>query len=202
METGVIEKGTIVLYLAGFIIHICSMFELYRKYFERLCAVHPELLHLDETGKKVFQMIGIEEAYGDFRVNVAEKGYIFRLITYTWSLTGHDQPLKTPIGGFIIAKYNSSREGGTPAFFEAMESTERLCDMFAAKVLSDSANGHPLFYYSANTLDELRWNASPLVKTGDGSYSGWLCTFHFSNAVKVCLDDAPVEWQEPTPHQL
>lgn len=178
------------------------MFKLYRKYFERLCAVHPELLHVDENGKKVFEMIGIEEAYGDFRVNVVEKGYIFRLITYTWSLIGHDFPRRKPIGGFIIAKYNSSRQGGTPAFFKAMEDSERLCVLFAAKILADSANGHPLFSYSVNIVDELGFNASPLLKTGDGSYSGWLCTFHYSNEFQVCLDDAPEEWQQPTPFVL
>lgn len=182
--------------------HICAMFELYRKYFEHLCSVHPDLLHLDEAGKKVFQLISIQEALGDFRVNVVEKGYIFRLITPTWKLEGHDQTIKNVLGGFIIAKYNSSREGGTPDFFSAMDDSETLCNEFSAKILLDSQKGHPLFYYSVNTLEGLNLSCSPLLKIGDGSYSGWLCIFEFSNYVNVCSDELPIEWQTPTPHEL
>ena len=47
------------------------MFELYRFYFRTLCELHPDLLHTDAN--RIFRVIHIEEAFGDFRKEVAEK---------------------------------------------------------------------------------------------------------------------------------
>lgn len=175
------------------------MFELYRFYFKTLCELHPDLHHLDTD--RVFEVIHIEEAFGDFRKLVQEKGFIFRLIypTYSFSNQGSDGHRQMQCA-FLLAKSYSNRKEGKAGFFTALEACRKVADDFVVKILEDSRQGYPLFAYSANKPGELNWNAQVHNPTGDATYTGLLCTFQLSEPFPVCLSDhANDTWREPTP---
>lgn len=175
----------------------------YRDYFKHQAVNHPDLLHADGT-KEVFRVIAIDEAMGDFRGNVAEKDYVMRLIDYTYSVsdTGVHEVQKQFTGGFIIAKYYGKRKDGEPNRFEAMQASEKVMDDIIEKMIHDSRNGHPLFYYSLNSRQSINVQ---LIELTIQSYIGWLCTFQFSNYFRDCTThaDAPA-WVDggTTPFEL
>lgn len=173
----------------------------YRKYLEHQAINHPDLLHT--PGSRVFQMIDVEEALGDFRTIGQEKGFIMRGIFYTYNIAQNADTLKFCNGGFIIAHYHSNRLKGQNDFFEAMRKSEKVVDEIIEKMIADSINDHPLFYQSLNTPQS--FSVSPKVYTGDTGYSGYICTFHFNNHWRNCIDSphAP-EWGDDglTPHNL
>lgn len=175
----------------------------YRKYLEHQAKSHPSLLF--EEGKKVFEMIGVEEAVGDFRSQVVNKGFIMRGIWYTYQISDNyaADAMKICTGGFIVAKYHSARAQGTDAFNAAMKESEQIVDEIVEKMIADSNDGHPLFYYSLNTAQQ--FNISPKPAMADGNYSGYLCTFRFNNHWRNCVTaDAAPAWTDggTTPHIL
>jgi len=150
----------------------------YINYFRWQCEHHPDMLHLSTPGNRVFEVIDIEEALGDFRTGVKEKDFIFRLIQYTYNVrVGEDgNPRKYMQGGFIIAKYFGPRSQN---HLTALSAAELVTDQFIQKMISDSRGGHPLF---ANRLGDGRdISVSPVVLTGDASYAGWRVIFSFDN---------------------
>lgn len=203
-KSGYLHSGLGVLCSAVLLIDICDMFELYQKYFKYQCTRHPDLLHEDEVGKVVYELVSIDQAFSNSRSVNVEKGYIFLLLEPTWVLAGTegDQPRQVIQGGFLIAKYYGLRDEGSPAYIEAIQDTERISKEFALRMVADSRDGHPLFDYSANHIDYLNWTAQPMDNVGDGSYAGQLCTFEFSRGVTVCIGETAPEWQSPTPHEL
>lgn len=140
-------------------------------------------------------MIGIEEAFGDFRSGVKEKDFILRAINYYYAVSdeGTHEARKLATGGFIVAKYFSPRSGGSSSYYEAIEQSERIMDEIIEKIISDSRAGHPLWGYSLNSRQQ--FNVQDVMFTGDGSYAGRRCVFQFSNFFRICVtsDDAP-EW--------
>ena len=181
------------------------MYELYQAYFKHQCEIHPELLHKDELGARVFEMSSLEEAWGNARTQNLEKGIIFLLIDYSYGLggpqAGDDRQLKQ--GGFLIAKHADNRENGSPATLAAIATCEKIANQIAVKMIADSQNEHPLFNYSINTLQDMGWNAQVVREVGDGSYYGWLCVFDFSNYIDTCLGNEEDEnWKQLTPHDL
>lgn len=179
-------------------------YQLYKNYFEFLTTCHPELLHLRELCKVVFEIKPIEKAFGSFRSTAAEKHYLFRLIEYTYSLAdaGDENSLQDIQGGFIVAKYHSNREEGSQAYCQAVTDSEIVALDFAEKMMADSKNGHPLFYHSANNATNLSWTAQVVRCVGDATYSGWLITFRFKAEMHNCIEDHPNEkWRQPTPFE-
>ena len=175
----------------------------YVKYFKYQCEIHPKILHKDDVGDRCFAVIDIEEALGEFRTASKEKGVMFRAIIPFWNLpdeySGNSRVAVQ--GGFIVAKYHSSRETDSVEFIRAMDESKEIALDFAEKMVADSQNGHPLFHYSINSIQHLNWNAQPRTNIGDGSYSGYLCTFTFQTHFRNCLamhDDE--NWKQPTPH--
>jgi hypothetical protein len=180
------------------------MYKLYRQYFEHLCTIHPDLLHKPASDEYVFEILSIEQAFGDYRTAIKEKGFMFRLIEYTFQLDDQSEDARQlKQGGFIIAKYSSSREEGTPSYINAIEESEKIALEFAEKMIDDSRNRHPIFYSSINNLRELKWNAQIIQSTGDGNYHGWLCTFAFNSSIRNCLSQHPdANWKIPSPHNF
>ena len=179
--------------------------DLYRKYFEHQCVNHPDLAHASTAGSRVFEMVSVEEALGDFRSGAKEKGFIFRLLQYTYTVgdDGVHEVKKAMQGGFVIARYFSGRILGTADYYEAMEDAERVIDEMIEKMLADSRAGHPLWYYSLDARQDII--VQPVTVLGDASYTGWLCTFRWSNFFRNCLSDpaAPVWLDEgATPFEL
>ena len=176
--------------------------DLYRAYFLHQCQNHPELQHQDAA--KVFGMIDIEDSFGDFRLGAKEKGYLLRLITYTYGvgLSTHET-LKAYTGGYIIAKYFQPRTGGEEEYWAAMDDTERINDELIEKIIVDSRNGHPLWYNSLDSRQD--FSVQPIRLTGDGSYCGWRTIFSWRSYWRDCITspDAP-EWADGgvNPHEL
>jgi len=162
------------------------------------------LQHLPDKDK-VFEMMSVEEAVGDFRTSIKEKGFIMRGIHYTYSISDDTtgNVAKKLTCGFVIAKYHSSRTGGKEAFQQVMVDTEKVVDEIIEKMIADSNNGHPLFYYSLNTAQTI--SVIPKISTGDAGYSGWLCTFRIANHWRNCIthENAP-DWADggKTPFEI
>jgi hypothetical protein len=166
------------------------LLEDYIEYFKNIAVTHPDLLHEDDLGKRIFALT-IEQALSNFRSGFKEKGFYMRPILYTYSVEGNkaDDPRKKPMGGFIVARYH--RPGKFEEYIEALSQSERIVDDILERINADSLNGHPLFYGSQDTLTDIEITPSPY--SGDVNYSGWLCTFTFHNFFRACLEhpDSP-----------
>lgn len=167
--------------------------DVYNAYFEHQAINHPDLLHDPASGQRVFSIISLEEALGDFRSGTKEKGPIMRLIEYSYTTSdfGQHEVRKRIEGGFIIAHYHSARAGGSEDYLQAMVKSERICDEVIEKMIGDSKAGHPLFYYSFSSRQDVAVNPTRFI--GDACYSGYMCLFSFSNYFRACPDgeDAP-----------
>lgn len=178
--------------------------DLYIAYFKHQAVNHPDLLHDDAVGSRVFEVITVEEALGDFRTAVAEKNYIMRLMHYTYNVgdRGLNEVRKYIQGGFIIAHYHSDK-AGTVTQLEAMALAEKVVDEIIEKMIADSKAGHPLLYHSLDSKQDI--TVSPVMYVGDNSYSGWMCLFNIYNWWRDCIthEDAPA-WLDDgvTPFEL
>jgi hypothetical protein len=174
-------------------------------YFKYLCTIHPDLLHEDVEGKSVFALATLEEALGNTRSINVEKGILFSLLEPTMRLTDNEgeQPRQTIEAGFIIAKCCNTRSVGSQDYLNAIDVCERIALDYATKIVADSQAGHPLFSYSINTLEELKWTASLVNNIGDGSYAGLLCLFEYNTSFNNCLDAHTSEaWKTQTPYNI
>jgi hypothetical protein len=175
------------------------MYQLYIDYFLRLCQVHPSLLHTDT--QRVFEVVSVEEALGDYRGKVSGTGFYFRLMDYTWGVgsTGAFQ-FQAKQGGFIIGKKVDARNGTSAGRTAARDQCESMVNDFVAHMLADSRAGHPLFSHGSDELALLKLNVAPLFPSGDGSHDALACTFEFFPAYSYELDCHPVpEWRELSP---
>jgi hypothetical protein len=157
----------------------------YEAYFKNLCINHPDLQHADVNGSKVFRMIHIEEALSDFRSGTVEKGLIFRLINYTFDIKDNYTADQTrwKQGAFIVA--SSHGKGKSDEQMAAMAKAERILMDFVERMIHDSQEGNPLFYYTLNTAKGI--SAQPIIFTGDLTYSGWMAIFDFGDFVPNCI---------------
>jgi hypothetical protein len=172
----------------------------YEAYFKSLCVNHPDLQHANVNGSKVFRMMHIEEALGDFRSGAKEKGLIFRLINYTFEVKDNytaDQ-MRGKQGAFIIAAGHG--KGDSVAQIEAMAQSERILMEFIERMIQDSQEGHPLFYYTLNTAKGV--HVQPMTFIGDATYSGWMAIFDFGDHVPSCIEreGGPV-WLDLNPQE-
>jgi len=154
---------------------------------------------------KVFETVNVDEALGDFRGNVQAKGFIFRLIDYTYRVADNEanDPQKLVNGAFLVAHHFSSRSGGKESYNLAKDNSEKIVDELIEKMIGDSQDGHPLFYYSMNTANNI--HITPIANTGDSGYVGWICDFFFNNHFPICpgqsTDPAWIDGGT-TPHDL
>lgn len=179
--------------------------DLYRKYFKHQTVNHPDLLHADTSGAQVFAVIPTEEFVGDFRANAQTKGYIFRLLEYSYQVGDDNTPRtqKRIQGGFIVAHHYSQRDGGTDAYHLAMDRSEQVIDEMIEKIVSDSRAGHPLFGYSISAGQDFQ--VTPTRMTGDMSYAGYMVLFTFAPDFRICITDpAAPAWVDggETPFEL
>lgn len=175
------------------------MYQLYHDYFLWLCQLHPSLAHTDSN--KSFEMISVDEAFGDLRTAAGTNPYMFRLIDYTWGLAAdgaYEQQRKE--GGFIVAKKVDKRNGVAAGRIAARNQCETIVNDFVSHMVADSINGHPLFGRSVDSIELLKLNVQPLLNTGDGGYDGLIATFSWQYPHDYRLACHPVpEWQELSP---
>lgn len=181
------------------------MYKLYRQYFEYLCSVHPELLHVDAAGKKVFETVTVEEAFGDYKTKVPEKGYAFRLLEMSKSISDNEvgDVAMWGEGGFIILHHWSERTDGGEGRKVAFDKAEAVMDDFIVKMIADSAAAHPLFPYSIAQAKNMKLNANQIWRSGDGSYAGWFVTFSWMQPLENCLGNHTSDaWKAATPKEF
>jgi len=161
--------------------------DVYQNYFKYLTEQHPDLLHTAD--KEVFGMIDIEDSFGDMRISVKEKSYIFRLINYTYNvgLIGSDD-MKGCTGGWVLAHYYGNRQATEEQYYEALNKAEKSNDEFIERIINDSQLGHPLWCNSYSKAMSI--NVQPIRFTGDASYCGYRTIISWNNYFRVCLADA------------
>lgn len=164
-----------------------NLFETYFKYFEHQAKNHPDILHTDAS--KAFELISVEEAFGDFRT-IGKKGVIVRLLEFGFGLTIGSNTLRPMTGGFMILNYHSARLTGKEGFYEAIKQAEKVTDDIIHKMVHDSRNGHPLFGYSFNTAQNN--NITMKLNSGDYAYSGFVCVFTITPSWEICFTDNPM----------
>lgn len=168
--------------------------QLYYDYFEHQAINHVDLRHADVDGQRVFAIIDIDKALGDFRSGQQPQGYMMRLINYTYSVGQRTHQMAKELqGGFIIAK-NFDPRGLHDEYLAAMVAAERVMDEVISKMVLDSRNGHPLFdnYFDA----EQDVNVQPVLDTGDGTYCGWMCIFTTQQFFSNCSNPDPDRWDD------
>ncbi len=170
--------------------------DLYVDYFKHQVMSHPEMDY--QVGvNEVFRVVNVEESIGDLRSGGSTDGYLFRLIMYTYRVSRSSKQAdakKYLTGGWIIAKGHSPRTDGTNGFLQAMADAEKINDEIIEKMIADSENGHPLFYHSFNTDQQI--NSQPKVHATGAGYSGWLTTFQFSNWFRNCPQAGDPAWAD------
>ncbi len=178
-----------------------NLFETYHTYFQQLAVEHPDILHTPE--RKAFEMIGVEEAVGDFRT-VGKKGVIMRLLEFSYSIDLTNEPLKRTTAGFMVLNYHSSRKAGSQGFIDAIKTAEAVTRDIIQRMIYDSLDGHILFRHSLTSSDDL--NVGMAINKGDIGYSGFLCTYTAIPAWRDCFEeDAETPaWVDGglTPHEL
>lgn len=182
-----------------------NVLKYYIDYFKYIATTHPELQHDDASGDRVFEVMDVEEAFGDFRSAAKEKGVMMRLLLPFGSLTDEQSGNSRIImqGGFLLAAYHSSRDQGTPEFLNAMSKSYRIAHEIAEKMVDDAQQGHPLFNFSIRSVQHLNWSVQSRVMTADGNYSGYFCLFNFEAPFRNCLAEHENEaWKNPTPHNF
>ncbi len=167
--------------------------DLYIKYFEHQAINHPSLLHQTGAKNRVFEVVGIDEALGDMRTQGAEKGFLMRLIRYTFRVSdaeGGGQVVKVPTGGFLILKYNSDRQQGSQSRLDASAAAEKVMGDMIEKIIADSLNGHPLWCHSLDSHQ----NFSVQAYEGVADYVGWRCIFSWNQEFINCPGDVNMNW--------
>jgi len=175
--------------------------DLYCKYFKHQAIHHPDLCHDDDT-QVVFQIIDVQEALSDMRSAKNPKLIYMRLIQFS-STTEDNQADDTQeylTGAFQILAHHSDRSSKSDHLKDVLEKTKKITDEIKVKMIADSNDGHPLFYYSLNTAKNFR--VVPFLSEASSGYSGWSCSFQFSNHFSVCVGDTAWKDSGKTPHAL
>lgn len=167
----------------------------YIQYFKHQATHHPALVHTDEH--RVFEVVDFEQAWSDFRTTVKEKDYIMRLALPSGGIMGNSDETIEVYGGFMIARYWDRRNKTDDDMIEALAGSLQIGLEICEKIISDSKNGHPLWYWSANSPESLDASYTPKIYSGDAQYAGYWFTFRFNNHYKNCLyrADAPL-WKD------
>lgn len=166
--------------------------KMYHDYFMHQAIAHPLLSHTDQN--RVFEMIGIDEDYGDLRSKVKEKDYVVRLLEYSYQVSDFSGAFlrKSIRGAFMIAKFYSPRNDSAADYLTALGSAEGIVDNFIEKMIADSKAGHPLFGYSLDRVQDFQ--IAPTIRPGDGAYAGWECIFTIRPAFDLACDS--VGWTD------
>lgn len=166
---------------------------LYIDYFRHQAENHPDLVHSAQEGEQVFNVIDIEQGMlVGLRSGVKPDAFMMRLFHYTYRIHRPGaEMLKIIQGGFMLAKQFSVREDDAAEYQLALREAERVTDEVIEKMLADSQAGHPLFYRSLDSDQDITVVSSP--KHSGTSYAAKICTFTFSQHWRNCIDssDAP-----------
>jgi len=155
-------------------------------YFRYLCTQHPDLLHSDTVGQRVFEVRDLDEAFGALRSGAKEKACLVRLILPTMDLRSESNNARLAYQlGLLVAKYHGRREVLDADTIEAIAASEKIAGEILERVVSDSRNGHSLFGSSVDQASDLKATGEVLLRLMDGTYSGVLFMFEFTTFRKI-----------------
>lgn len=165
----------------------------YVAYLKHQAVKHPDLLHDDAVGSRVFSMLNLEETFGDLRTGSKEKDFIMRGIWPTQQISDRfteGEVRKYWEGGFIIARYHADTT--LPSILAAIAESEQIADEIVEKMIADSMAGHPLFYHSLDSNQNIQLSTYAMMAP---NWSGVRVLFDFVNFWRNCIthDTAP-EW--------
>lgn len=168
--------------------------QLYYDYWQHQAESHVDLQHSEADGSRVFEVITIDDALGDFRSGVKKQDFIFRLIKYYFTVGQNEHQISKELnGGFIVAKWYNPREG-KEARFAAEVAAERVMNEMIEKMIADSKNGHPLFDHYFDAPQNIR--VQNVENTGDGSYTGWMCIYAADQFFSNCTEPSAARWAD------
>ncbi len=158
-------------------------------YYQNLCVQHPLLAHDEAAGKRVFEVVAYEEAFGDFRTAGKEKDFFVRFImpTMDWKNNGNNA-FKHYQCGLMVGKYYSARENPKTAKVAAWSAAEAVADDFIARMVYDSRDGHALFNSTIDLIENANLSGDFIDAAGDGSYAAVMYLFDFGTF--RCIDAA------------
>lgn len=164
-------------------------------YFRHQCETHPDLLHSETPGQRVFEVSKWEEAWGDFRTDIREKGYAVRLVMPEFTLDNLDGCAARQYDVlFFVGKYAKPRTGAKADYYDALADCERVALDFVSKMVADSRAGHPLFNHTGETVADMNVKGEFIHQFGDGSYVAVMMSLTFANIVHVTT--AGVAWTD------
>lgn len=167
-------------------------------YFKYLCEQHPDLLHDDATGSRVFEVRDLDGAFGALRTGMKEKDFAVRLVLPSMEYhTEANNARKAYQFGLLVAKYHGRREMTDTDVIGAIAAAERVGDDFLERIVSDSRNGYDLFRSSVDQVADLKATTEVVTPLFDGSYSGVLLMFEFTVFRKIISTAcSPVAWAD------
>lgn len=164
-------------------------------YFRHQCEAHPDLLHSETAGQRVFEVSKWEEAWGDFRTDIKEKNYAVRLVMPEFSLQNLDGCAARNYDVlFFVGKYAKPRTGDKADHYAALADCERIALDFVSKIVMDSRNNLALFNYTGETVEDLQVRGEFIHQFGDGSYVAVMLSLSFANIIHI--ETAGVAWTD------
>lgn len=149
-------------------------------YFRYLCEQHPDLLHDEAVGLRVFEVRDLEEAFGALRTGIKPKAFAVRLVLPSMSYRGEGNNARKKYQfGLLVAKSHGKRDTLDADVIAAIAAAEKITDEILERMVSDSRNGYALFLYSIDQTDNLAATGEVVLNVFDGTYSGILTMFEF-----------------------
>lgn len=158
-------------------------------YFENLCTLHPDLLHVDASGQRVYEVVAYEDAFSDFRTAGQEKEMFVRFIMPTMRFEKHgNNARKKYQAGLMVGCYYSRREDARTEMMNAWSIAERVADDFVARMVNDSRAGAAdnIFYNTIDLVENMNLSGDFWETQGDGSFVAVL--YMFDVGVFRCMD--------------
>lgn len=142
-------------------------------YGRELAEKHTAILHADAQNRKAFQVIDVEEAFGDIKSLTGDVAVRWFIPTYNIPDPG-GSPQKIYQAGFLILAKHS--RGNTDAYIDAIVKAEQIADQFLTRIRHDSQEDSLLFLGGQDSLEDMSITGIPMKGGLDTSYSGWVVT--------------------------
>jgi len=165
---------------------IDQYYDAYVEYFRNMAINHARLKHEDETKKKAFVRVSIQEAFLGYDRNALRKdGLVMELIDPTIRLgkSSGEMKYKNLQGGFQILGHHKNADDSSQT--KVMAIAEETANDILLLMSLHSRGGHPLFCRSFDNGENVDYN---FVTNGrDGNYAGVRLMFDFKNARSTCV---------------
>lgn len=157
------------------------------EYGRNLATKHKEILHQDAVNKRAFQVMDVEDAFGDIHSLTGDIIVRWLIPTYQIEDPGSSPYKNYSVGFIILCKH---RRGQVDDYIDAIGKAERISDEFLARIRYDSQEDSALFSGGEDSFDEMNIVGNPLKGSGDSSYSGWITVFRIMSQFESdCIDN-------------